>query len=166
MAAGVRVSVNLSGKSMNDAELMGMVEERLGSGGVDPSALMFEVTETAAATAMEQLGTFSSWIERLGCRLALDDFGTGFGTFTYLRHLPVHALKIDTQFIREIADSPQDRRVVRAIVAAGRSLDLKIVGEGVEDADAVGLLREYGVGYAQGYHLGRPRPLRAAGLRS
>jgi diguanylate cyclase (GGDEF)-like protein/PAS domain S-box-containing protein len=162
MAAGVRVAVNLSGKSINDAALMALVEQRLAAMGVEPGALLFEVTETAAATAMEQLGEFSARIERLGCQLAIDDFGTGFGSFTYLRHLPVRALKIDIQFIRGMAESAEDRRIVRSIVAAGKTLGLSIVGEGVEDAETLELLREYGVGYAQGYHLGRPRRLTAA----
>jgi EAL domain-containing protein (putative c-di-GMP-specific phosphodiesterase class I) len=159
MAQGRAVAVNLSGKSINDDELMAMVEQRLGRNDVEPGALMFEVTETAAATAMDQLGDFASRIERLGCRLALDDFGTGFGTFTYLRHLPVHGLKIDIQFITRLARSEEDRRIVRAIVAAGKSLGLETIGEGVEDAETLTLLREYGVDYAQGYHLGRPTPL-------
>ncbi len=161
MAKGRPVAVNLSGKSINDAELMTTVEEKLGATGMEPGALMFEVTETAAATAMEQLGEFAARIETLGCQLALDDFGTGFGTFTYLRHLPVHSLKIDTQFVRGMAESPEDRRIVRSIVAAGKTLALKLVGEGVEDAATVELLRDYGVGFAQGYHLGRPSPLAA-----
>jgi EAL domain-containing protein (putative c-di-GMP-specific phosphodiesterase class I) len=131
----------------------------MASSGADPGSLAFEVTETAAATALEQLGAFASRIERLGCDLALDDFGTGFGSFTYLRHLPVDGLKIDTQFVRELSRSAEDRRIVRAIVAAGQSLGLKIVAEGVEDAKTLNLLRGYGVDYAQGYHIGRPLPV-------
>jgi Amt family ammonium transporter len=93
----------------------------------------------------------------------LDDFGTGFGTFTYLRHLPVDGLKIDTQFVRELSTSPGDRRIVRSIVAAGKSLGLNIVAEGVEDAESLSLLEDYGVDYAQGYHIGRPRPIEPPG---
>ena len=159
IAAGRRVSVNLSGRSIADGDLMGLVEMGMASSGADPGSLAFEVTETAAATALEQLGAFASRIERLGCDLALDDFGTGFGSFTYLRHLPVDGLKIDTQFVRELSRSAEDRRIVRAIVAAGQSLGLKIVAEGVEDAKTLNLLRGYGVDYAQGYHIGRPLPV-------
>jgi diguanylate cyclase (GGDEF)-like protein/PAS domain S-box-containing protein len=159
IAEGRRVSVNLSGRSIADRDLTRLVETRLPSIGAHPDSLVFEVTETAAATALEELSGFASRIERLGCHLALDDFGTGFGTFTYLRHLPVDALKIDTQFVRELFTSPGDRRIVRSIVAAGKSLGLNIVAEGVEDAESLSLLEEYGVDYAQGYHIGRPRPI-------
>jgi diguanylate cyclase (GGDEF)-like protein/PAS domain S-box-containing protein len=163
IAAGRRVSVNLSGRSIADRDLTRLVETRLASSGADPDSLVFEVTETAAATALEELSKFASRIERLGCHLALDDFGTGFGTFTYLRHLPVDHLKIDTQFVRELSTSPGDRRIVRSIVAAGKSIGLKIVAEGVEDAESLSLLKDYGVDYAQGYHIGRPRPIEPPG---
>jgi diguanylate cyclase (GGDEF)-like protein/PAS domain S-box-containing protein len=159
VARGKTVAVNLSGRSISDAELLNRVEQRLSGNENTQGRLTFEITETAAATAGNDLREFAARIERLGCRLALDDFGTGFGTFTYLRHLPVDTLKIDNQFVRGMASSEADRRVVRSIVAVAHTLGVNCVAEGVEDAATLSLLRDYGVGFAQGYHLGRPRAI-------
>jgi diguanylate cyclase (GGDEF)-like protein/PAS domain S-box-containing protein len=159
VAEGRSVAVNLSGRSISDDELMKSVERGLPRNGGGRGRLAFEITETAAATAGSDLREFASWIERLGCELALDDFGTGFGTFTYLRHLPVDTVKIDTQFVRAMSRSEADRRIVQSIVAVAQTLGVACVAEGVEDARTLSLLRDLGVGFAQGYHLGRPRAI-------
>ena len=95
----------------------------------------------------------------MGCAFALDDFGVGHGTFTYLRHLPVDYLKIDIQFVRNLHKDEDDQQVVRAIVGVAKQFEIKTIGEGVEDEDTLTQLRRMGVDYAQGYHIGRPRPL-------
>jgi diguanylate cyclase (GGDEF)-like protein/PAS domain S-box-containing protein len=159
VAGGRSVAVNLSGRSLADPELIAIVEGGLSGADEGYGRLSVEITETAAATAGHELRAFASRVERLGCKLALDDFGTGFGTFTYLRHLPVHTLKIDTQFVTGLPRSESDQRIVRSIVAVAESLEIECVAEGVEDAETLGLLREYGVDFAQGYHLGRPRAI-------
>jgi EAL domain-containing protein (putative c-di-GMP-specific phosphodiesterase class I) len=91
--------------------------------------------------------------------VALDDFGTGYGSFTYLRTLPVHALKIDLSFVRDMPASEHDQRVVRSIVAIARQFGLVTIAEGVESPRALELLRAMGVDHAQGWHVGRPAPL-------
>jgi EAL domain-containing protein (putative c-di-GMP-specific phosphodiesterase class I) len=96
---------------------------------------------------------------RLGCRFALDDFGTGYGSLTYLRDLPVQFLKIDTTFVSNLATSSKDQAMVRSVVAIAREFGVRTVAEGVEDALALKLLREYGVHNVQGYLTGRPRPI-------
>jgi EAL domain-containing protein (putative c-di-GMP-specific phosphodiesterase class I) len=95
----------------------------------------------------------------LGCGFALDDFGTGFGSFTYLKHLPLDYLKLDIEFIRELSRSRRDQRIVSAIVGVAQSLELQTIAEGVEDADTFALLRAMGIDMAQGYFIGRPQPL-------
>ncbi len=92
----------------------------------------------------------------LGCDVALDDFGTGFGSFSHLKHLPTRYLKIDVEFVRELASNITDQHVVRSITDVGHSLDKLIIAEGVEDQAILQALREYGVDYAQGMYLGAP----------
>lgn len=92
----------------------------------------------------------------MGCGLALDDFGTGFGSFSYLKHLPARYLKIDVDFVSGIASSETDQEIVKSIVAIARSLRKLTIAEGVEDAETLSILRDYGVDYAQGFHIGRP----------
>ena len=159
IAAGRRVSVNLSARSVSDPELTSRLEQGLRRAGADPGLLVFEITETAAAADMEDVRAFAERVRRLGCGLALDDFGTGFGSFIYLKHLPVSELKIDMEFVRNVAHSPADRRLVESIVMIARALDIRTVAEGVEDDATLGLLRRYGVDLAQGWHLGAPAPL-------
>ena len=98
-------------------------------------------------------------VATVGCRVALDDFGTGYGGFTYLKRLPVHFLKIDREFVRDLTASAGSQHVVRAIVALARGFGLQTVAEGVENRAVVAELRRMGVDYAQGYALGRPRPV-------
>ena len=158
-AAGRQVSVNLSGRSLTDHELIRTVDERLVAAGADPAKLVFEITETAATAEMHDVRAFAERVEALGCGLALDDFGTGFGSFTYLKHLPVTHLKIDIEFVRDLAHLALDRKLVQSIVTIARGFGMKTVAEGVEDAETAALLRDYGVDYGQGYHLGAPQPL-------
>jgi diguanylate cyclase (GGDEF)-like protein/PAS domain S-box-containing protein len=162
IAAGRRVSVNLSARSVSDPELMSRVEEGLRRAGADPALLVFEITETAAAADMEDVRAFAERVQRLGCGLALDDFGTGFGSFIYLKHLPVSELKIDMEFVRHVSHSRADRRLVESIVMIAQALGVRTVAEGVEDEATLGLLRKYGVDFAQGWHLGAPAPVEPA----
>ena len=158
MTDGSAVSVNLSARSIQDPDLTDLVKEQLGARGVDPANLVFEITETAAAATLNDLDSFAERVQEIGCALAIDDFGTGFGSFTYLKHLPVSYLKIDMGFVRGLTESVEDQRIVRSTVSLARSLGLRTVAEGVEDAGAEALVREYGVDFGQGFHFGRPEP--------
>ena len=101
----VRLEVNVSGKSMGDLAFPELVEREIAATGVDPSRLVFEITETAAIANMEQARSFAERLTRLGCRFALDDFGAGFSSFYYLKYLPLDYLKIDGDFIRSLTRS-------------------------------------------------------------
>jgi diguanylate cyclase (GGDEF)-like protein/PAS domain S-box-containing protein len=151
--------VNLSGKSICDPKFVGIVEDALVEGGIDPACLVLEIAETAAIANLEQARVFAERLRSRGCRLALDDFGAGFASFFYLKNFPFDYLKIDGEFIRGFSASPIDRLVVQAIVGLARGMDKKTVAEFVGDADTVRLLRESGVDYAQGYHVGPPQPV-------
>ena len=111
------------------------------------------------STHLEAARAFAADVSALGCGLALDDFGTGFGSFTYLRTLPLSYLKIDISFVRSLLDSDDDRRVVQSIIGIAERFGLRTIAEGVEDEATLDLLRELGADYAQGFHLGRPAPL-------
>ncbi|MDX6565529.1 MAG: hypothetical protein QOE10_1191, partial [Gaiellales bacterium] len=94
----------------------------------------------------------------LGCAFALDDFGAGFGSFYYLKHLPFDVVKIDGDFIKSLPTSTSDQLTVQAIVTIARGLSKRTVAEFVGDDRTIEMLREYGVDFAQGYHMGKPEP--------
>jgi diguanylate cyclase (GGDEF)-like protein/PAS domain S-box-containing protein len=157
-----RVGVNLSGESVvGDPELLWTIEQELEAAGADPSKLIFEVTETAAIANMPEATSFAKGLTDLGCSLALDDFGTGFGSFYYLKHLPVRYVKLDGEFIQNLPRSHIDEHMVKAIVGVARGLGIKTVAESVADDETIRLLQEQGVDYAQGFHVGRPAPVAA-----
>ncbi|MCW2985318.1 MAG: hypothetical protein JWR63_2888 [Conexibacter sp.] len=155
----VTLSVNLSGRTMGDADFAGWLEELLTTTPVPPQRLVVEITETAAIVNLERARALADMLRRLGCLLALDDFGAGFASFAYLKHLRFDVLKIDGEFVRGLRDNPTDRLVVEAVVAIARGLGTPSLAEFVTDSDTLDAVRELGVDYAQGFHLGRPAPV-------
>lgn len=151
--------VNLSGKSIGDPSVAAVIEDAIESAGIDPACLVFELTETAAIANIEEAKAFAQRLRARGCRLALDDFGAGFGSFYYLKALPFDYFKIDGDFIRDLVASPMDQLVVGAIVGIAKGMGKKTIAEYVADDDTTQLLRTSGVDYAQGYHVGHPRPV-------
>ncbi len=164
-AGDLRLAVNLSGRAFGDAELLPMIQRDLTASGIDPASLTFEVTESAAVADIDQARKFITTLKALGCRFAIDDFGVGFSSFYYLKHLPVDYLKIDGGFIRNLARNRVDQHLVKAIVEVARGLGKETIAEFVHDAETFRLLREYGVDYAQGYHVGQPLPVSEIGGR-
>ncbi|HEX6713436.1 MAG TPA: EAL domain-containing protein [Thermoleophilaceae bacterium] len=152
----VTLSVNLSGASITDASLLELVEQEIKTTGIDPHALIFEVTETAAIVNIDKARRFAERLGELGCAFALDDFGAGFGSFYYLKHLPFDYLKIDGDFIRQLPASKADQLTVKAIVQIAHGLGKRTVAEFVGDDATLVLLGRFGVDYAQGYFTGRP----------
>ena len=159
--AGRRVvlSVNLSGRSIADPAVDAHIERELYESGIDPSCLVFEVTETAAIGNIEAAVAFSQRLQRRGCRFALDDFGAGFASFYYLKRLPFDFLKIDGDFVRGLPNSAVDQLVISAIVTIARGMGKQTVAEFVTDQETSDLLLASGVEYAQGFHIGRPAPV-------
>jgi PAS domain S-box-containing protein len=158
-AAGQAVELNVSARSITDPGLIEHVKRAIERTEADPEMLVFEITETAIASDQGAALMFVEQLHALGCRIALDDFGTGFGTFTYLKQLPIDYLKIDIEFVRDLPDNLRSRGVVETVVGLARRFGLQTVAEGVEDAESMELLRELGVDFAQGYHIARPAPL-------
>jgi diguanylate cyclase (GGDEF)-like protein/PAS domain S-box-containing protein len=157
------VGINLSGESIvGDPQLLPMIARELEQAAVDPAALIFEVTETAAIANTPEATRFARGLTDLGCSLALDDFGTGFGSFYYLKHLPVSYVKLDGEFIQNLPRSEVDEHMVKAIVGVSQALGIKTVAESVADEETIGLLQKHQVDYAQGFHVGKPAPPRVA----
>jgi PAS domain S-box-containing protein len=161
-AEGRCVELNLSAGSVGDPELLALIENELRASGADPGNLVFEITETALMHDVDAGEAFAHALAQMGCQLALDDFGTGFGSFTYLKRLPISYLKIDREFVRLLGSNLANQHLVKAIVNLARGFGQRTIAEGVEDEETLTLLREYGVDYAQGFHLGSPAPLRGA----
>jgi EAL domain-containing protein (putative c-di-GMP-specific phosphodiesterase class I) len=156
-----RVAINLSALSVTDAGMLLHIERQLVRHGVDPARLVVEITETAAISDMGCAQDFCERAQALGCAIALDDFGVGFGSLYYAKRLPFRYLKIDGDFVRNLTASEYDRVMVRAIVGLARGMGRETIAEFVGDAPTIELLRELGVDYAQGFQIGRPRPLLA-----
>jgi diguanylate cyclase (GGDEF)-like protein/PAS domain S-box-containing protein len=153
------LEVNLSGRTMGDTRFPEEVKQQLANSGIDPANLVFEVTETAAVADIEQARSFARSLARLGCRFALDDFGAGYGSFYYLKHLPISYLKIDGEFVRQLPTNRTDQLIVKALVDVCEGLGIKTVAEFVADQPTMDMVRELGVDFAQGYLLGKPEPV-------
>lgn len=158
-AHDIRLHVNLSRKTLSDESMVAFVQDRLDEVGVDPSRIVLELTETAAAENVSQATAFMNGLREMGFRFALDDFGVGFSSFGALRRWPVDFVKIDGSFIRDLREDATSQHLVKAMVDAARGLDKRIVAEFVPDEHTLDLLRTYGVDYGQGYFIGPPRPI-------
>jgi PAS domain S-box-containing protein len=157
-AGGARVEANLSARSIGNFDLLPLIERELQEAGADPADLVFEITETALMGNAEAGEAFAQGLSAIGCPIALDDFGTGFGSFTYLKTLPITYLKIDVDFVRDLARSEANQHLVRAIVGLASDFGYQTIAEGVEDAGTLAILKEFGVDFAQGFYLGVPAP--------
>ncbi len=158
-AREVAFEINLSGASMGDAELLAHIDSELRAGAVDPTRLIFEITQAATLGSMVKAREFGERLRQIGCRFALDDFGSGFGSFYYLKHLCFDLIKIDGEFVRNCASNHTDQLLIAAIVDIARGLHAETVAEFVPDDPTIALLSTLGVDYGQGYHLGPPAPL-------
>ncbi len=153
------VSINLSGISLVEDELLGYVLAQAKQHKTDLSRICFEITETAAITNLSRATYFIKELKALGCKFSLDDFGSGLSSFSYLKNLPIDYLKIDGSFIVDILKDPIDRAMVDAIVRLGHVLKVQVIAEWVENEETLQLLESIGLDYVQGYHLGRPEKL-------
>jgi len=153
-----RMAVNLSVQQLEKAGLEAAVAAHLSACAMPAGQLELEVTESVI---MNQSGRALETLEalrQLGVFLAIDDFGTGYSSLAYLRQLPVHRLKIDYSFVRDIGRDPNDEAIARAIISLGHSLGLEIVAEGVERAEQADFLLRESCDVAQGYLYARPVP--------
>jgi diguanylate cyclase (GGDEF)-like protein len=152
------VAVNLSPRSLLDPQLPDQVAELLSQWDVPPSRLTLELTESfLMADSGRSVGVLSL-LSEVGITLSIDDFGTGYSSLSHLRRLPIREIKIDRSFVANMREDPNDWMIARATVELGRNLGLRVVAEGVEDAETLARLGEMGCEQAQGYHLCIPLP--------
>ncbi len=152
------VSVNLSARNLLDEDLPRQVQDLLRRHGVPAHLLELEITESALMTEPERARRLLHELAALGVRISIDDFGVGYTSLGQLRTLPVDVLKIDRSFVMTMVEDRSNALIVRSVVDLGHHLGLCIVAEGVESAQALAELRDYGCDVAQGYHLSRPLP--------
>jgi diguanylate cyclase (GGDEF)-like protein len=156
-----RIAINLSAQGFSDEGLAGLIAEKLMKYDVSADRIIFELTESASLSNISVTSSTIRLLNQLGCGFSIDDFGTGFSTFNYLKRLPAQSVKIDGSFVVELANSPVDRALVKAIYEVATALDKYTVAEYVENHETLRLIREIGITYAQGYFLGRPMPVEA-----
>ena len=151
-----RMAVNLSARDFGEVDLADTIRDILAETGLPAHGLEIEITENMKIddVALMTMRTLTG----LGVRIVVDDFGVAYSALGYLKRLPISAVKIDRTFIRDAGDDPQDRAIVRAIVALARSLNLEIIAEGVETAAQWDFINELTCERAQGYHFSRAIP--------
>ena len=154
----LRVSVNLSARSLTEDGLSQAVTDALARHGLAPSSLLLEITESTIMSNVEQASDVLTALRAMGVHTALDDFGTGHSSLTQLRAIPVDEVKLDRSFLTGVESDASARRVVATAVALCHDLGKTVVAEGVEDEQTAGFLRDIGVDLLQGYYLGRPVP--------
>ena len=152
------VSVNLSAHQLRNADLVSLVKRILAAKSIDRSLLNLELTETALLEDLTIARPILNDLNALGVGIHIDDFGTGYSSLSYLAELPVKTLKIDRTFIAKLADSDSNTRVVQAIIALGKAMELDIVAEGVETDQQYALVRKLGCDLVQGFFIAKPMP--------
>ena len=153
---GLSVAVNVSARQFADPSFADRVRQVLASSGLEPQALMLELTETALLRRDDRLQSDLAELKAIGVKLAIDDFGTGYSSLSYLRELPIDVMKIDRSFVEGIGDSDQRRALAEGIVRIARTLNLEVVAEGIETQLQRELLTSMGCHYGQGYLLAMP----------
>ena len=138
------------------SDLPRLVEAVLDATLLDPTRLELEITETTLAEDRERCLATLTAIRGLGVTIAMDDFGSGYSSLGTLRSFPFHRIKLDRSFMHDVASSPEARAILRAVLTLGRSLDIKVLAEGVETIEHLTLLQSEGCTEVQGFLFGRP----------
>lgn len=154
----LRLSVNLSARQFEVDDLPRTITDTLERTHLAPASLELELTESVVMRDPAEAERRMDELTGIGVRLAIDDFGTGYSSLAYLRRFPIHALKIDRTFTKEIERDPGSATIVKAIIGLGENLGIRVVAEGVESQAQLDLLRSWRCEEVQGYHLCRPLP--------
>ena len=153
-----KISVNVSGHQLTKGDFAATVERSLQAAGLSAEQLELELTESTIMERTQQSLGLMGRLKELGVTISVDDFGTGYSSLHYLKMLPIDKLKIDRSFVKDVPQDSSDVAIVRAIIALGQSLNLKVLAEGVETAEQQAFLLSEGCDEAQGYLFGRPMP--------
>ncbi|KWS51956.1 bifunctional diguanylate cyclase/phosphodiesterase [Pseudomonas amygdali] len=150
------VSVNLAGAQLRQTNLVEHIEQLLADNGLEPDCLQLEITENFIMSQTQEALAVLHKLKKLGVQLAIDDFGTGYSSLSYLKRLPLDILKIDQSFVRGLPEDTHDAAIVRAIIALGRSMQLTVIAEGVENSEQQQFLTREGCEQIQGYIISLP----------
>jgi EAL domain-containing protein (putative c-di-GMP-specific phosphodiesterase class I) len=148
--------VNLSPRALAVSDFLTTLKKTIRDAGIAPEQIVFEITERDTIRNVTILERMVSELKRDGFKLAIDDFGSGFSSFQYLRRLPVDFVKIEGDFVINILNNERDRAFVQTIWRLAADLNIQVIAEHVEDEGVLAALREIGIEFAQGYHIGRP----------
>ena len=154
---GAQFSINLSGQSLGDDDILEFIEEEIRQSGLPASCLCFEITESAAVSNLDKAQSFIDRLRTVGCGISLDDFGAGLSSFAYLKNFNVDILKIDGSFILDITENRISESMVAAITQVAKVMKLRTVAEFVENDETRELLASMGVDFAQGHLFGKPK---------
>jgi len=152
----VPVAVNVSAVQFRQENFCELIRRVLHETGLAPQYLELELTESLLLSNADVTFLVLQELKAMGLKLAIDDFGTGYSSFSYLKHFPVSKLKIDRSFIRDIAVNPDDAAITTAIISMAKSLNLKVIAEGVEDEAQMSFLRAHHCDEIQGYYFSKP----------
>jgi EAL domain-containing protein (putative c-di-GMP-specific phosphodiesterase class I) len=147
----LRLAVNVSARQFQQSDLVSQIERVLDETRLPPHLLDLEITESCAMDNAELAVRVLRDLKSLGVGISLDDFGTGYSSLSYLRHLPIDSLKIDQSFIRDVGKDPGGAAIIVAIIAMARSLNLRVVAEGVETEKQLAFLTDHGCDLVQGF---------------
>lgn len=153
------IAINLSAQAFKDERLVPSILESLKDTGVNPSRITFELTESASLFNLSITQRVIAELHKLGCSFSVDDFGSGFSSFSYLKDLPADYIKLDGSFIKNLHKDMVDQTLVRSIIQVIQALGKKAVAEYVENQEILEILKEMGIDFVQGYHIGRPAPV-------
>jgi diguanylate cyclase (GGDEF)-like protein/PAS domain S-box-containing protein len=156
LCSDFKISVNVSTRQFAQTGLIENVRRVLDETGLHPENLQLEITESAMAKNLKNTAHVLNELNRIGVTIALDDFGTGYSSLSYLHEFPISILKIDRSFVSRMSKEPDGAEIVRAIVALARSLQMKVIAEGIETAEQLEALRDIGCGFGQGYLFSHP----------
>ncbi|MBF0455424.1 MAG: EAL domain-containing protein [Magnetococcales bacterium] len=154
----LKVAVNLSARQFNQANLIQSIADSLTRCNLSAEQLELEITESMVMQDADQAIKILSGLREMGLSIAVDDFGTGYSSLSYLKKFPLHILKIDQSFVRDLAQDSDDSAIVTAIISLAHSLGMNVVAEGVETAEQMAFLKEHGCGQVQGYLFCKPLP--------
>jgi diguanylate cyclase (GGDEF)-like protein len=152
------MAVNVSAMELRDESYVESLLAALDETGMDPKLLELELTESVLMTHAESAASILVTLREQGVQVAIDDFGTGFSSLSYLRKFPIDALKIDQSFVSQVTSAGDETSIVAAVISMARSLQLRVVGEGVETVDQLRFLQAQDCDEVQGYYFSRPVP--------
>jgi diguanylate cyclase (GGDEF)-like protein len=159
LADGVRfgsVAVNISAVEFRNENFLGEICDILESTGLEPRFLELELTETAVMRDFDATSAVLQSLSAMGIRIAVDDFGTGYSNLSYLKRFPINTLKLDKSFMHDIPENANIATIVRSVIQMGHNLHLKVVAEGVENAEQLKFLQAYDCAEGQGYYFSKP----------